>query len=239
MRWLNRCFVIIFLLFIQMNSVTEILAMNTGFSTDYLTDKDKSVFFNNVNISLVSEEPIKRAIECFDVNEDGMIALGQKASDEKVLCVYSQDGSFEYGYTFNCSGTFGVEWNNDDINIYFTRSDVIITVNRTGEITDILKVQNTTENNYYLNHFIYSSNRIQNNVKYTLKNDIGILNIFTSSYSQLIVTKTNGEEFVLYDVNSSQFTNVLAIFIVFVIFLLVAIILIIRQFIILRRNMMK
>ena len=165
-----------------------------------------------------------------------MIAIGQDGIEEKVLRVYSSDGEFQYGYTFNCTQSFGVEWDGQDINIYFVRSDVLLTVNKEGEIIDIVKVQNTTENNTYSNYMLCSTERTSGDTKYTIRNDMGFLNAFSSSYSQLIVTKSTGEEIILYDVNSDQLTKTLTVFILAVIFFLLAVGVIPWQFIRLKRT---
>ena len=201
-----------------------------------MSENDRIIFASNINISVLKEKPVDRAIECFDVSENGMIAIGQDGIEEKVLCVYSSDGEFQYGYTFNCTQSFGVEWDGQDINIYFVRSDVLLTVNKEGEIIDIVKVQNTTENNTYSNYMLCSTERTSGDTKYTIRNDMGFLNAFSSSYSQLIVTKSTGEEIILYDVNSDQLTKTLTVFILAVIFFLLAVGVITWQFIRLKRT---
>ena len=129
-------------------------AINTGFLTDELPEKVQNQFVENIELRLIETEPTKSSVVCFDVNENQMIAVGQKSSDRKIICVYSSDGIFQYGYTFNCSGDFGVEWDKDNLNIYFVRSDVVISVSPGGEILDVLEVTNSIENNSYVNHFI-------------------------------------------------------------------------------------
>ena len=69
---------------------------------------------------------------------------------------------------------------------------------------DVGKVQNSIENNTYLNNNIYTNQRVWGDTVYKLRNDMGILNMVTSSYSQLIAVYSTGEEIILYDVNSDQ-----------------------------------
>lgn len=236
MRCFQRFLSVISLVFLFAATVTRVSAMNTGFSTEELSEKDRSTFVSNINISTLKEEPAERAIQCFDVSENGLIAIGQDSIDGKVLCVYSSDGKFQYGYAFNCRQSFGVEWAGEDINIFFVRSDVLVTVNPEGEILDIAKVQNTTENNTYWNHAIRSTERTSGDTKYTIRNDMGILNVFSPSYSQLIATKLTAEETILYDVNSVQFAKTLTVCILAVMFFLLAVTVIVRQTIKLNRN---
>lgn len=192
-------------------------AMNTGFSTETLNTDTENILLNNLSISLITEEPINKPIVCFDVNDAGMIALGLRTHDKKTICVYNENG-FQYGYEFNDSGSFGIEWDETNINIYLIRSDVIVSVNPLGKIEEVFKVQNTFENNSYQNHSIFSTKRIVGNRIYTIQNDMGILNIFASSYSQLVVTESNDEEKIIYDINKAQMLKTILMIIGVIVF---------------------
>ena len=234
-----RCLSILLLILILITGSKEALAMNTGFSTENLSENEATVFLSNANIVLMTEKPTQKGIKCFDVNENGMIAIGQENKDGvKEICVYSSDGLFLYGYIFNSSGDFGIEWDDKNINIYFVRSDIIASINQEGKITDIAEVQNTAENNAYSNYMLYSTERTSKGVKYMLKNDMGFLNAFASSCSQLIEIKSTGEELMLYDVNSNQFAKTLIIFVFAVIFFIIAVVGIVMQITKLRRSNM-
>ena len=222
---LTLCFVVFTL---TVNNGMRVAAIDSGFSTEHLSDNEKRRFLTNANISLLTEEPAKQAIECFDVNESGFIALGHKSSRNGVIRVLSSSGQFQYGYTFNCSGNLGVEWSGDNLNIYFLRSDVLVTVNRLGEVIDIRKTINSMENNTYINHRIYSTERIWGDKIFFLKNDMGILNFVASSYSQLTVTAPTGEENILYDANPSQF-DIIILFLLATIIVLLTVVLAIRK----------
>jgi len=180
-------------------------------------------------ISLIEEEPQMQSIVCFDVNGDEKIALGYSDSENKTICVYSQN-EFLYGYEFGCTGDFAVEWDEENINIYFVRSDIIVIVNQKGDILDIAKVQNTTENNRYHNFLLHSTERLVGDRKYSLRNDMGILNFVASSYSQLTVTDANGTETMLFDVNSSQLAKTVAVSVLITVFVCIAIVVIVKGY---------
>lgn len=192
-------------------------AMNTGFSTETLDINAENTLRNNLSISLITEEPINKPIVCFDVNDAGMIALGLSTHDKKTICVYNENG-FQYGYEFNDSGSFGIEWDETNINIYLIRSNVIVSVNPSGKIEEVFKVQKTTENNSYQNHSIFLTKRIVENRIYTIRNNMGILNVFASSYSQLVITESNDEEKIIYDVNKTQMLKTILIIIGVIVF---------------------
>lgn len=211
--------------------VTEVSAMNTGFKTSNLSAEEKNKFISNSSIALIKEEPEKKSVICFDVNNNNLIALGQNTTDRKTICIYSSNGVFQYGYTFACSGDFGIEWDENDLNIYFVRSGVLVSVSPNGEVIDVVKVENTTENNSYVNHFIHTTERAVGETTYSIKNNMGILNWVATSYSQVAVTDIAGEEIIIYDVSSRQRVNTVIPIIAVLLCFSVAIITIFRYFI--------
>lgn len=213
MRKMCCLFTVLLLLFLSTNEMIEVFAMNTGFTTEALSEKDKATILANINISVLKYEPPRKAITCFDVNENGLIAIGCESSENKTIGIYTSDGVFQYGYKFRDNGRFGVEWDEDNVIIYFVRGDVAVTLTPEGKVENILEIQNTIENNSYWNQFVFSTKRKIEDTEYALKNDMGVFNIFASSYSQLVVTNAKGEESVVYDVNSIHFFNVIIVFV--------------------------
>lgn len=236
MKLIRHIFTIILPLLLLVFGVVEVLAMNTGFSTELLPEDDMNTLLKNVNISILADEPPKKTIECFAVNEDGVIAIGYSSSENKVVCIYTSDGVFQYGYSFKCSGNFGIELDKSVLNIYLVRSDIAIAVNSVGEVESILKIQNTSENNSYWNDCVFSTRRKIGDTEYFLKNDMGILNVFASSYSQLIITNKYGEESIIYDVNSAQFSNMVIVVGGVIVSICLVVAVVIWQFIKLKRN---
>ncbi len=225
------------LLIVFFANETEANAMNTGFSAEELSEQTKTSFISNINILPIDEEPVKKSINCFDVNSNYLIAIGQKTSgSRKTICVYSNEGVFQYGYSFNCSGDFGVEWDEENLNIYFVRSDIIISLDSDGNISDIKAVQDTIDNNAYRNSLLNSTNRVVGETTYLIENDMGMLNWIASSYSQIIVKESTGSESIIYDVNSMQLANMIVIISIVCVFVFIAIAAVARQFIKTRRG---
>ncbi len=92
------------------------------------------------------------------------------------------------------------------------------------------------QNNSYWNDSVFSTIRKVGDVEYRLKNDMGILNILASSYSQLIVVNSAGEGTILYDVNSSQLAKIATVCVLVVGAFLIAVLAITWQFIKLKRR---
>ena len=220
------CIIILFL----WNGSGNVLAMNTGFSTENMAPNDQQIFLSNINLYLITEEPEKSTITCFDVNDNGLIVVGSEDSTKKSVSVYTSDGTFNYGYAFNCSGSFGVEWDDNNIIIYFVRSDVAALFDAAGTNLELKKIQDTTDNNSYWNHSVYSTQRTINEEQYSMRNNMGLLNIFASSYSQLIKTNSDGNTVIIYDVSSEYTTRFVTIFIAVILFVAFIVLIIILQF---------
>lgn len=228
-------FLLIISLFIC-NGGINAFAMNTGFSTSEMSAKEQHIFLSNVNLSLIYDEPQKSTITCFDVSKSGLIAIGFASAENKYISVYDTTGKFQYGYIFNCNQTFGVQWDNANLIIYFVRSDVAASFSPDGTNVELKEIEDTIDNNSYWNHFVFSKEKTIDGNKYILKNNMGVLNIFASSYSQLLRTDSNGNETVLYDVSTAQMTKTVCIFIAVLIFVALVTAVIICPFFIAKRK---
>ena len=194
------------LILVLFSSVIKVNAINTGFQTQEISIDRKNSFLSSINISVISEEPPRKDIVCFDVNSNHLIAVGlnQGFSKKQKICIYSNEGVFQYGYTFDYYNPYSIEWDEENLNIHFIRSDLLVSVTPSGEVLDILDVLVTVENSVYSNKVLDSSKRTVDGTEYSIKNDMGILRIFCSpaSFSKAIVKDSNGNESIIYDVNS-------------------------------------
>lgn len=223
------------LLIVISTTVIDVNAMNTGFSIEELSEEMKTTFVSNISLSLLKSEPEKRGVLCFDVNEHGLIAVGQDGSKGKEVCIYNTQGEFLYGYMFNCAQSFSVEWDEQYINIYFVRSDVIISLDSNANILDIKSVQDTIDNNSYRNSLLYSTERKVGNTTYLIRNDMGIFSWIASSYSQIVIIDATGTESIIYDVSSLQLIKMIVAISFVCIIVSVVIAVIVREFLKLRR----
>ena len=167
-----------------------------------------------------------------------MIAVGCSdsfMSTKKVICIYADDGTFLYGYQFDTYGVFGVEWDQDRLIIYLVRGDGAVVVNPTGEIEAVSEIQNTVENHTYWRKSVFSKERLVGDIKYTLKNNMGILNFFASAYSQVVVEKSSGERAVIYDAGIYHLVSMLVVVVIVLLMICIAIICLTREVIKQRR----
>lgn len=226
------CFSLVLLL----NTCESAFAMNTGFSTVDMLSNKKQEFLSNISLSVITEEPRKNTIKCFDVNRDGLVAVGSEESNNKSVLVYSANGVFLYGYTFNCDGSFGVEWDNNDIIIYFVRSDVAASFDSLGNNLELQEIEDTIDNNSYWNHSLNSRQRTVNKTQYNMTNKQGLFSIFSSSYSQIIKTDLNNNVTTVYQADTETSIRNIIIFVAVVLFVLIVVSLLILQFIKLKKG---
>lgn len=201
------CLILLLSAVLLLSSVIKAGAVNTGFTVDDLSKEDQDSYVSNIGIRRLTEEPAKSTFICFDVNESGLVAIGQDTPGIATVCVYSTGGFFQYGYTFNCLGHYGVEWDGENLNIYLFRSEKIVSLSPDGDTLGVFEVRNTPENNTYRNRYIHAARRTIGDAEYSIGNDLGILNFFASSYSQVVVKTRTGAETIIYDAAPRQHTN--------------------------------
>lgn len=210
-RW-NLFLSIVF--FLLLTSTINVNAISTGFSTAEISPEERDLFMSNIDISLLTKEPAKKSVKCFDVNQNRKIAICHNGIYGDEVCVYSDEGIFLYGYSFNCSQSYAIEWDNENINIYFVRSDVIISLDSDGVVLDVKKVEDTIDNNTHSNTLLHSNRRVVGDTMYIIKNDMKIFNYISSSYSQIIAVDADGIENIIYDVGSTHAINKMVILLI-------------------------
>ena len=229
MKIKKACLFILFAFMLIASSITiKVNAVNTGFQTDEISIDRKNSFLSSINISVISEEPPKKDFTCFAVSSDHLIAIAQNTfnSSKQTVCIYSNEGVFQYGYTFDCLGFYELEWDRENLNIYFIRGNFLVSVTPSGEVLDVLKVrEKEVENRKYSNEVLGSVKRTVDGTEYSIKNDMGILRICSlSSFSKIIVKDSNGNESIIYDVNSMLFKKAIIILSIFSILVPIAVI---------------
>lgn len=209
---------------------TKAAGMNTGFKTTELSQEDKKEFLSNIGFSFISKEPQKSKIECFDVSNNGLVAVGFSRLDNIYISVYNESGSFCYGYVLEAHQSFGIEWDGNCLIIYFVRSDVAALLDSKGNILDIKRIEDTAENNFYWNNHVFSSQKNIGEYQYTLDKNMGILNLFMPTYARLIKTDSNGQKTIVYDAGKTQNVKSIIIFTLTVLFVAFAIFKVARLF---------
>lgn len=169
-----------------------------GFELEPCTEEELIHYAKALDISFLVQEPSPRSIVSFDVSSNGHIVLG--FADETVR-IYSQDGKFLYGYTFNATSAFEVLWHNQNPAIYFYRSDKIITLDNSGKCISLERVINSNE--MYIRHWLDGTSKTINGIQYKLERDIPIGN----SYGRLCIVGADGNTSIIYDATKAENTS--------------------------------
>lgn len=158
---------------------------------DKQADKLMSKYSFNLEGSDVSID--KREIVCFDVNQDGRIAVGYKNYwDSAQISVYRSDMTFLYALRFNIDGTYGVMWDTDKLSIYCVRSGVIFIVDDKGNVNSVKKASDSLRRYDVQNISYFANERTINGKRYFLGD------LTMDSFSTLSVEQ-NGECSVLFE----------------------------------------
>ena len=227
--------VFLFGIIIIQNGMISASALNTGFAVADISEEEQEKIEGNLQLKLITSEPTKYSVACFDVREDGMLVIGCDAGRyKKTICVYNQ-GEFQYGYTFRSAGAFYVEWDGDLINLYTVRSGLAISIDANGQILQMSEIEDTYANTLYWYDVQANEKSVQGHT-YAIQNDLGILNLFAMGYSQLTSTNADGQATVLYDARTIVFAQSL-LTTVFVLVLVVAVVIgVTKEFIKCRRE---
>ena len=209
-----RVFLTVFCFIFIVSAFQPVLAYGGGINTEEMPKVEQESFLESACINVFETEPEKREIISFDVNENGLIAIGTEINNNKCICVYSENMIFQYRISFICAGAFGFEWNGNDIEIYFVRSNANVIVDRQGNIKSVRSYLDDAEANDYFIHVLNVTERNINGAKYTLKTN-SEKDVFLKPYSFpiLSVSKTGEDEKILYDVSGKYSkTNALKTF---------------------------
>ena len=171
----------------------RVTAASATLETQEYPPESVESFVGNIDVKLISSEPSKGGIYCFDVCEDGRIAIGYDNKD--VISVYSHDGDFLYGYSFDCSGKFYVLWEGEEICIFFIRSDVLMKLDSEGNCIDCLKVTDSAQNSKYIRQNLGAHTKQIGDVKYCMEKDIWL----SSGYARLVSKDASAEVHTIYD----------------------------------------
>lgn len=178
-------------------------SQNTGDGMETVPDSRKEQILSNIQLELITREISHASIQCFDVNPSGFVAIGLNTSPQKAIYVYDQRGEFQYGYTFNCSGDFGINWTGEVLKIYFVRSGLAVHFDSSGQCIQMEMINESAGNRQYLKDAFFATERKCNGKTYCLESDMGI---FTMTYSRLAAIDSEGVKQILYSAQTEDFS---------------------------------
>ena len=180
---------------------TEVLAATDqadSYGIAPLSEEDAAAYASEITFSAIGTPPTTMPISCFDISDDGLIAVCFKTSATSyIICVYSEDFTFQYGFSFYSMGSAGVSWIQDELNVYFVRSGILVTVDENAKITKILGFPDTVQSDKYYRQEILVTSRTFDGKQYVLDNP-GIQKLTNQDYARLSVKDGAGNTSVLY-----------------------------------------
>ena len=121
------------------------LSFGIGIFNRKMSSDEQKNTISHLRIEQTDKELRNNALLCFDVSNNGYVAIGSESLPKKNISVYDEKGSFIYGYNFKSDGSFGVGWKNDFLVIYLVRENAAITINNNGDVLLCEEIKDTAE----------------------------------------------------------------------------------------------
>lgn len=156
----------------------------------------------------ISLSNMELPIVSFDVSENGRILLGLEedkiaVADEKKILAF---------FDFTTGGSYYVQWKDDNILLLLVRSSIIVEMTQDGQLVNMIRADDRSIHNGELRRQIDQRKQVDvGEYSYRLQNNMGMLNILTSSYSQLVKIDLHGKATMLYDVHVELLTRTIFI----------------------------
>ena len=159
--------VVLFLLFTA--AIPHTYALETEFPVDP-TSRESFAQPEEMGVSVFAVEPQNKQIVCFDVADEGCIALGLKDPmdpDMGFVSIYTDEGLFLEGFQFKCYGSFYVEVLSNRVNIYCLRGDYLMSIPFTAGACERWSVNNKEVTPFL--RILKSANRSRNGIEYKVE----------------------------------------------------------------------
>lgn len=210
---MKKRYIVLSVIFVQIIAllITSVLAIQSGLTMYSLEEGEKERINQNRNVEIY-RTPISGSIACFDISNEGKIALGHATSftnNHAQISVYDEDFNFLYGLRFKVSGSYYVSWSGEDLLVYTVRNDIAAVYNENGSCLEMMKCDTSAENYSYVRKVLAAKKRTSGGKTYKLKNNFGLLNLVASSYSCLVQIDTFGNEEVIYNTSGEYLTRLI------------------------------
>ncbi len=169
-------------------------AAETGIETRPLEKDEQERIWNNISVRRVSAPAANISIDCFDVREDGWIALGLDGAELENINVYDETGVFQYGHTFDISGSYSLEWKGRNLVLYIFRSDLAVEFDEKARLVEMREIVLSSQT-FRFERYLETKIRVVNGVRYELRSWLPL----TPNYPQAVIIDQDGREKIIYD----------------------------------------
>lgn len=205
--------IIIFAIVSFANTVSASATNMFGLKTSLLPEEEKNNFLANVDLELLHDDSRKNKIACFDVSEDGLIAIGAETGTKRIVYLYDQNGVFQYGYRFHSSGDYGIIIQEDTLAIYFGKSDIVAIFDSTGRCMSAQEVLYPGEYKEEISEICYRTQKEVSGKTYSLERDV---NGGGRSYARLVAEDEQGTKTILYDVTTLHSAGTIVMYVLII-----------------------
>ena len=205
---------------LYLNSIC-IYAYDNMLETSDTEYANSNIVKENIHLTVLNEENINSPIRCFDVSDNGMIALGL---EDDSINVYDKNGKYLYGFSFDVYGTYYIRWNGENLIIYLARENLAVEISN-GSSGDIRSIKEIIDEWSYASptfKYMFNANKKFNGDEYQISKNMGPFNLISGSYSKLEIIKDDGTRDTIFDV-SKMYTIRLALEFTFIVVLLIII----------------
>lgn len=175
-------------------------AVSLNIETEDLSLDDRQALLKDLNFRPSSDSLGKTGITCFDIREDGTIAVGMSSGNDAKVYLFDSEGVYMWGYSFTPAQAYGVMFHRNSLIVYLCRYDMIVRFALDGTIADIQKVTNYNQLHNELAAVLEQTSKEVNGVQYMLERDIPI----GSAYSRLVIVDATGARTLFYDATENH-----------------------------------
>lgn len=167
-----------------------------GLDTYDMPDTEIDNFLKHIKMKSTTEAVQNKSIACFDVSDDGLIAIGFGNGGQNTIDIYDENGVFLYGYQFYTQGEYTVSFQDENIAIYIVRGDGIAIFDANANLLNLQRVAFPHADHDKIKAIYNRTEKVVSGKTYYLDRDIGS---GTRSYARLMVKNNNGIETAIYD----------------------------------------
>ena len=209
--------ILIILLFLQFRTTVFASEAEQNLFSNPIVGEDAIAILEEEALDVTDPGKMQDSIRCFAVSEDGKVAIGtQNASNARVL-ILDTDGTILSAYAFDCDSEFGVLFLNNDLSIYYNRSQRIILYDAEGNAKAAYAIPSSGECTELATQIMEATQIERNGIMYKLERDI---KFDDREYCRLIKYVDNQQRTVLYDVTNFHNLRVVACYTGLVLFVL-------------------
>ena len=211
MKSLNLAVKRIICVFLIIVSAVSMCSAYVDFDSDFLVegkdDTEKEKALNSITITCLEKMPEGYSITCFDVNENGHIAVVLNGYNG--ILVLDSNGEFMYGFKIKVYGSLYVEWGKECLNVICVRGNTVFSLDEKGNVLDIGTIATGND----LISVSTATTRIAGTEQYRLSNrGMGIVGFASGGYSKIERYNEYDETFVtIYDVSENTYGKVIMI----------------------------